>query len=115
MCCWGHRRRTCNHVSAFVELHMGHVFDGNRMFPKKSCFLACPIYWPVRNLSMLVIWESVIAGLFQKSLEDSAWMSGLEVHLFMLGKFCARIVRFVSRSCLARYVARHLTGPLSGL
>ena len=102
-------------MSTSVELQIGHVFDGNRICPKNSCFRAFPMYCPVRNFSMLVIWESVIFGFFQNAVEDFACISGLEVYLFMLRKFCARVLRLFSRLYSVRYAARFLTGPLSGL
>jgi hypothetical protein len=62
MWCWLHFRSTCSHVSASKELHIGHVIVGNRSMPKNSCFLALPMYWPVRNFSMLVFCGSVLTG-----------------------------------------------------
>ena len=38
MCCCLHLSSKCSHVSASVELHMGHVLDGKAYLPKKSCF-----------------------------------------------------------------------------
>jgi hypothetical protein len=51
MCCCLHLRSTCSDVSASSELQMGHVWDGYAFLPKKSCFLACPIYCPVWNFT----------------------------------------------------------------
>ena len=36
---WGclHFRSTCNHVSRYGELHMGHVIDGKASLPKNRC------------------------------------------------------------------------------
>ena len=73
------------------------------------------MYWPVRNLRMVVFCESVITGLDQKLLDSSLSMSGLVVHLEILGNLCAIILRFFWRSCLWMYVSKHLSGPLSGL
>ena len=115
MWCWLHFRSTCSHVSASGELHIGHVIDGNLSMPKNSCFLALPMYCPVRNFSMHVFCESVIVGLDQNLLDISLSISGFIVHLVMLGNFLAIIFRFFSRSCFVMYVSRHLTGPLSGL
>ena len=94
---------------------MEHVIEGNLSLPKNSCFLALPMYWPVRNFSMFVFWASVIIGLCQKLLDNSLSMSGLVVHLLMLGNWFVMIAMFFSWSCLVRYVCRHLTRPLSGL
>ena len=115
MWCWLHLRSTCSHVSASWELHIGHVFDGNLWIPKNNCFLALPMYWPVRNFSRVVFCEYVIAGLVQNLLDNSLSISGLLVHLSMFGNFCAMIFKFLSRSYFCKYVSRHLTGPLSGL
>jgi hypothetical protein len=111
---WLHFKSTCSHVSASHELHIGHVIEGNLSMPKNSCFLAFPMYCPVRNFSRLVFCEYVITGLDQKLLEISLSISGFIVHLLMLGNCSAIIFRLVSRSCLVIYVWRHLTGPLSG-
>ena len=83
--------------------------------PKNSCFLAIPMYYPVRNFSRFVFCESVIAGLDQKLLEISLSISGFIVYLQLLGNYSAIIFKLVSRSCLVMYVWKHLTGPLSGL
>ncbi len=113
MWCWLHFRSTWSHVSASKELQIGHVIDGNLSMPKNSCFLALPMYCPVRNFSRLVFCESVIAGLDQKLLDISLSMSGFIVHLLMLGNCSAIISKLFSRSCLVMYVSRHLTGPFS--
>jgi hypothetical protein len=63
-------------VSASSELQMGHVWNGCAFLPEKSCFLACPIYCPVRNFS-----RHVIAGLFQKSFDIVLSISLLSSHL----------------------------------
>jgi hypothetical protein len=76
MWCWLHFKSTYSHVSASKELHIGHVIVGNRSMPKNSCFLALPMYWPVRNFSMLVICESVIVEVSQNLLDMSLSMSG---------------------------------------
>ena len=93
---------------------MEHVIDGNLSLPKNSCFLALPMYWPVRNFKRLVFCESIIVGLDQNSLERSLSISRFIVHLLMLGNRCASSFKLFSRSCLVMYVARHLIGPLSG-
>ena len=82
--------------------------------PKNSCFLALPMYCPVRNFSMHVFCESDIIGLDQKLLDISLSMSGFIVHLLMLGNCSDMVFRLLTRSCLVMYVSRHLTGPLSG-
>ena len=63
---------------------------------------------------MLVFCESVISGLFQKSLDISLSMMEFVVHLLMLGKSSASISRLFSRSYFFMYSSKHLTGPLSG-
>ena len=115
MWCWLHLRSTCSHVSASWKLHIGHVFYGNLWISKNSCFLALPMYWHVRNFSMVIFCGSVIEGLVQNLLDSSLSISGLLVHLFMFGNICAMIFKFFSLSCFWIYVSRHLTGPLSGL
>jgi hypothetical protein len=62
MWCWLHFKSRCSHVSASGELQIGHVIEGNLLMPKKSCFLALPMYCPVRNLRILVFCESIIVG-----------------------------------------------------
>ena len=86
-------------MSASRELHIGHVLDGNLWMPKNSCFLALPIYWPVRNFKMVVFCVSDIAGFVQNLLDSSLSISGFIVHLEMFGNFCAITSRFFSRSC----------------
>jgi hypothetical protein len=108
------RVHVSGYVSAYGELHIGHVTVGNRSMPKNSCFLALPMYCPVRNFSMLVFCESVIVRVDQNLLDISLSMSGFVVHLLMLGNCFAIIFILVSRSCLVMYVWRHLTRPLSG-
>jgi hypothetical protein len=90
------------------------VIDGNLSIPKNSCFLALPIYCPVRNFSMHVFCEYDIAGLDQKLLNIVLSISGFIVHLLMFGNCSDMVFRLLSRSYLAMYVSRHLTGPLSG-
>jgi hypothetical protein len=104
-------------VSASGELHIGHVFYGNLWIPKNNCFLALPIYCPVRNFRRVVFCEYryLIAGLDHNLLDNSLSISVFIVHLEMFGNFCAIISRFFSRSCFWIYVSKHLTGPLSGL
>ena len=101
-------------MSAYVELLIGHVIDGNLSLPKKSCFLAFPIYYPVRNLNMFIFCASVIMGLCQNLLDSSLLIFGFVVHLLMLGNSVVIISRLFSRSCFLIYVCRHRTGPLSG-
>jgi hypothetical protein len=60
---------------------MGHVFNGYASLPKKSCFLACPIYCPVRNLIRHVVFLYVMVGFFQKSFYSALSMSLLSSHL----------------------------------
>lgn len=45
-CMWWfwHLSKTWSHVSGSVEVHMGHVMDGNLSISKKSCFWAFFIY-----------------------------------------------------------------------
>ncbi len=62
---------------------MEHVIEGNLSLPKNSCFLALPIYWPVRNFNILVFCASVIMGLCQKELDSSLSIYGFVVHLLM--------------------------------
>ena len=102
-------------MSASGELQIGHVMDENLSLPKHSCFLALPMYCPVRNFRRLVFCEYVIMGLDQKWLDISLSMSWFVVHLLMLGNCIANLFRLLSLSCLVRYVSRHQTGPLSGL
>jgi len=47
------------------------VIEGNLSLPKNNCFLALPMYWPVRSFNMIVFCESVIVGLDQNALESS--------------------------------------------
>ena len=93
-------------MSAFGELHIGHVWDGNLWIPKISCFLA---------FKRAIFCEYVIVGLDHNLLDNSLSISGFIVHLEMFGNLCVIILRFLSRSCFLRYVSRHLTGPLSCL
>ena len=51
MCCCLHLSSMCSHVSATVELHIGHVLNGKATLPKKSCLRAWPIYCQVRNFT----------------------------------------------------------------
>ncbi len=64
---------------------MVHVFEGNLAMSKNDSFLAFPMYCPIRNFSMVVFCESVMAGLVQNSLERSLSMVGFVVHLLMFG------------------------------
>ena len=80
-------------MSAFVELQMEHVIEGNLSLPKNSCFLALPMYWPVRSFNIIVFYESVILGFDQNALESSLSILGFIVHLLMLGNWIAIISR----------------------
>ena len=90
------------------------MIDENLSMLKNSCFLAFPMYCPVRNFSMHVFCEYDIIGLDQKLLDNSLSMSRFIVHLLMLGNCSDKVFILLSRSCLVKYVSRHLTGPLSG-
>ena len=79
---------------ASSELQIGHVFDGNLWIPKKSCFLAFPIYWPVRNFRTAIFCGSVTIGLDQKLLESSLSIFGFIVYLAMFGNLCAIVTKF---------------------
>ena len=81
MCCCWHVSNTCNHVSGSCDLQMGHVMDGNLSLPKNICFLAWPMYVPIRNLIRHVFCLSVMIGFFQNSLESSLSISSFAVHL----------------------------------
>jgi hypothetical protein len=74
-------------VYGSVELHMGHVIEGYLWWPKNNCFLALPMYVPVRNLIRQDLCLSVIEGFVQNSFDSSLSMSILSVHLHVLG-FC---------------------------
>ena len=52
------------------ELQIGHVLDGNLWIPKNSCFLALPMYCPVRNFKRAVFCGSDIVGLDQNLLDN---------------------------------------------
>ena len=64
MCCCLHLRSTCNHEYAYNVSQIRHVWNGYAVLPKKSCFLACPIYCPVLNYTRHVFCLFVIAELF---------------------------------------------------
>ena len=76
MWCWLHFKSTWSHVSAYGELHIGHVFDGNLCIPKNISFQALPIYWPVRNFKRVIFCEFDIAELDQNLLDISLYISG---------------------------------------
>ena len=80
-------------MSASVELQIEHVIEGNLSLPKNNCFLALPMYWPVRSFNIIVFCEFVIVGLDQKALESSLSIFGFIVHLLMLGNWVAIISR----------------------
>ena len=115
MCCCLHFRSTCNHVSASSELHMGHVWDGYAILPKKSCFLACPIYCPVRNLTRHVFCLYVMTGLFQKSFDNTLSISLLSSHLCNWCVWVAMRARLCFLSYLTMYFPRCRMGPLSSV
>ena len=81
MCCCLHLRDTCSHVSASYVLQIGHVWDGHAILPKKSRFMACPIYCPVLNFTRHVFCLYVITGLFKKSFDSVLSMSLFPSHL----------------------------------
>ena len=60
-----HLRSTHSHVLKSEELHIGHVLDGKRVVPKKSCLQKFAIYYPIWNLIRHVFCESVMFGFFQ--------------------------------------------------
>ena len=76
------------------ELHIGHVLDGNLWIPKNNCFLALPMYCPVRNFKRAIFCEYDIVGLDQTLLDNSFSISLFIVHLEMFGNYCAIILRF---------------------
>ena len=94
---------------------MGHVMVGNLCLPKKSCFLAWPMYVPVRNLIRHDFCLSVIIGLFQNSLESSLSMFSLPIHFQMLGVCVAIFSKLFALSYFLICFSRNLTGPLSGV
>jgi hypothetical protein len=77
-------------VSGSCELQIGQAMVGYLCLPKKVCFLAWPMYVPVRNLIRHDFCLSVILGLFHNSLESSLSMSTLPVHLHILGVCTAK-------------------------
>ena len=68
---------------------MGHVIEGYLCLPKNICFLAFPVYDPVRNLMRHDFCLSVIEGLSQNLFERSLSMSTFSVHLQVLGGLCS--------------------------
>ena len=101
-------------MSASVELQIGHVIDENLSLPKKSCFLAFPIYCLVRDFNMFIVCAYVIMGLCQNLLDSSLLIFGFVIHLLTLGNWVVIISRLFSRSYFLIYVCRHRIGPLSG-
>jgi hypothetical protein len=81
MCCCLHLSSMCNHVSDSVELQIGHVLNGKASLPKKSCFRACPMYWPVHNFIKHVFCLYVTAGFVQKSFDNILSMSSFSSYL----------------------------------
>ena len=72
MCCCLHVSSTCNHVSGSYELQMGQVMVGNLCLPKKSCFLAWPMYVPVPLVfNLLLLIHTFFLGASQKLWETS--------------------------------------------
>ena len=114
ICCCLHLSSTCNQVFGSGKLQIGHVIEGYVWWPKNNCFLALPMYVPVRNLIRQDICLSVIEGFVQKSFDNSLSMSTFSVHLHVLG-FC-EVMRsmLVSLSCLFMCFSKKRTGPLSG-
>jgi hypothetical protein len=98
-------------VFASSELQIGHVWDGYVFLPKKSCFLACPMYCPVLNFTKHVCCLFVIAGLFQKSLDKSLSMSLLSSQLCSWCVWVAIIIRLCFLSYLRMYFPRCRIGP----
>ena len=85
ICCCLHVSSTCSQVFGSFELHMGHVIEGYLWWPKNICFLALPMYVPVRNLIRHDFCLSVIEGFVQNSFDNSLSMSTFSVHLHVLG------------------------------
>ena len=112
--CWLHFSSTCSQVSGSFELHMGHVIEGYLWCPKNICFLALPMYVPVRNLIRHDFCLSVIKGFVQNSLDSSLSMSIFSVHLHVLGVCAAMTAILVSLSYFLICFSKNLTGPLSG-
>ena len=86
MYCCLHLSSIYSHVSASVELQIGHVLDGKASFPKKSCLRAWPIYCPVRNFIEHVLCLSVMAGFVQKSF-DSFYLCHHFLAVCVIGAF----------------------------
>ena len=114
ICCCLHLSSTWSQVSGSFELHMGHVIEGYRWWPKNSCFLALPMYVPVRNLRRQDFCLSVIEGFVQNSFDNSLSMSTFSVHLHVLGVCVAMSAILVSLSYFLICFSKNLTGPLSG-
>ena len=80
-------------MSTSNELQIGHVLDGYAFLPKKSCFLACPIYCPVRNFTRHIFCLFVMINLFQKSFDITLSISLLSSHLCNWCVWVAMMVR----------------------
>ena len=106
---------TCSHVSNSYELQIGQVMVGNLCLPKNICFMAWPMYVPVRNLIRHDFCLSVIVGLFQNSLESSFSMSSLFVHIHILGVCMAIGSKLFILSYFLICFSKNLMGPLSGV
>src|SRR5665213_2050512 len=114
ICCCLHVSSTCSQVFGLFELHMGHVIEGYLWWPKNICFLALPIYVPVRNLIRHDFCLSVIEGFVQNSFDSSLSMSTFSVHLHVLGVCVAMVAILVFMSYFLICFSKNLTGPLSG-
>ena len=88
---------------------------GRLLFQKKSCFRACPIYWPVRNLTRQVFCLSVTLGFWNNSFDNDLSMSSLSYHLCNWRVSFAIVAKLCSLSCLRICLLRCLMGPLSGV
>ena len=60
------------------------MLDGNLCIPKNGCFLALPMYWPMRNFERVVFCKYVIARLDHKLLDNLLSIYGFIVNLAML-------------------------------
>ena len=81
MCCCLHLSSTCSHVSASIELQIGHVLDGKASLSKKSCFRAWPIYCPIQNFIKHVFCLSMMTRFVQKSFNNILSMSSFSSQL----------------------------------
>jgi hypothetical protein len=110
-CGWGHERRTCGHVSTSLVLHNEHVMVGY-LSGQKRCLRSLPMYWLVQNLINCFIWFSEICGLVKNSLKDMLSIFVSLVHLCILWKFLANLVRWFSVVYFCKYLWKFLIGPL---